>query len=190
MLACAGVLLLVCLSILARFLLMQVAVKKLHIEGAWLEPVLGAVYTEYQKGQKNKDDNEKMDVVPMDWAAQYPFAEPHAEKPTRSSRYAKVKKKIQSAEKKVTEWSGDHLLNYMKLVAWGKTYQQCIGWHITKIGDYNNVAELGDGYLTGFCKENGSVGPYCVCGRVRCLLPQSEDTACISGGTEQVDTQR
>ena len=57
MLACAGVLLLVCLSILARFLLMQVAVKKLRIEGAWLEPVLGAVYTEYQKSQKNKDDN-------------------------------------------------------------------------------------------------------------------------------------
>ena len=69
MLACAGVLLLICLSILARVLLMQVAVKKLHIEGAWLEPVLGAVYTEYQKSQ-NKDENEKMDVVPMDWAAQ------------------------------------------------------------------------------------------------------------------------
>ncbi|WP_416195799.1 hypothetical protein [Selenomonas sp.] len=120
MLACAGVLLLVCLSILARSLLMHVAVKKLHIEGAWLEPVLGAVYTEYQKSQKNKDDNEKMDVVPMDWAAQYPFAEPHAENPTLFSRYAKVEKKIQSAEKNVTEWSADHLLNYMKLVAWGK----------------------------------------------------------------------
>lgn len=153
MLACAGVLLLVCLSILARFLLMQVAVKKLHIEGAWLEPVLGAVYTEYQKSQKNKDDNEKMDVVPMDWAAQYPFAEPHAENPTLFSRYAKVEKKIQSAEKKVTEWSADHLLNYMKLVAWGKAYQQRIGWHITTIADYNNVAELGDGYLTGFSKK-------------------------------------
>ena len=153
MLACAGVLLLVCLSILARFLLMQVAVKKLHIEGAWLEPVLGAVYTEYQKGQKNKDDNEKMDVVPMDWAAQYPFSEHPAEKPTLFSRYAKVEKNIQSAEKKVTEWSTDHLLNYMKLVAWGKAYQQHIGWHITTIADYNNVAELEDGYLTGFSKK-------------------------------------
>ena len=66
MLACAGVLLLICLSILARFLLMQVAVKKLHIEGAWLEPVLGAVYTEYQKSQHdNKNGNEK--EMPIDW---------------------------------------------------------------------------------------------------------------------------
>ena len=105
MLACAGVLLLVCLSILARFLLMQVAVKKLHIEGAWLEPVLGAVYTEYQKGQNGQDakgENKKKDVVPVDWAAQYPFSEHPAEKPTLFSRYAKVEKNIQSAEKKVT----------------------------------------------------------------------------------------
>ncbi|WP_031585517.1 DHHW family protein [Selenomonas bovis] len=156
MLACAGVLLLVCLSILARFLLMQVAVKKLRIEGAWLEPVLGAVYTEYQRSQNGQDakgENKKKDVVPVDWAAQYPFSEHPAEKPTLFSRYAKVEKNIQSAEKKVTEWSADHLLNYMKLVAWGKAYQQRIGWHITTIADYNNVAELGDGYLTGFSKK-------------------------------------
>jgi len=84
---------------LARFLLMQVAVKKLRIEGAWLEPVLGAVYTEYQKSQHdNKNGNEK--EMPIDWAAQYPFSERSAEENTMFSRYEKVEEKIQDTEKR------------------------------------------------------------------------------------------
>lgn len=152
MLACAGVLLLVCLSILARSFLMNVAVKKLHIEGAWLEPVLGAVYTEYQKSQHdNKNGNEK--EMPIDWAAQYPFSERSAEENTMFSRYEKVEEKIQDTEKKVTEWTADHLLNYMKLVALGKEYQQIIDWRITTNATGKNVAEIGDDYLAYFHKR-------------------------------------
>ncbi len=143
LLGCAGILVIFMLTIMARVLTRQIAVKRLHMDNAFTRMILVGE-KELQKIPEPMNN--------IDWEALYPFEEQEdveysiKSSGTETLLSERVKWKITSIEKKVDKWTNQYLVGYQSMVEMAEAYDVLLHWNLTK-RMYGTIEICDDGYL-------------------------------------------
>ncbi len=146
LLGCAGILVIFMLTIMARVLTRQIAVKRLHMDNAFTRMIL--------VGKENLQKVQK--TANIDWEALYPFEEQeNVEYGTKSavpetSLPDYIKGKITLIKEKIDVWTNRHLVGYQSMVETAESYNALLRWNLTKHkqGTVQGTIEIcDDGYL-------------------------------------------
>lgn len=92
-----------------------------------------------------------------DWDERYPFSVPAAQSTRWAHRFAwidewqgRIKRAAGRLSSVVELYANDHLMFRQPITEAANRYEQAIGWNLAGYTEYNNVVDLGGGYLTTF----------------------------------------
>lgn len=136
MLCAVGLLVLVMVTVFVRLVTAKVLVSRARMDNAITQMVL------YGSADLQKSDSQEK-IEKIAWDRAYPFSDIDAWDKMANLPIRKIERKAESVEKKISEWTGTHLLGYYKLAEIGRTYEDDIGWQL--ISPVQEIAPLGYG---------------------------------------------
>ena len=99
---------------------------------------------------------EEMPVV-TDWDERYPFSVPSAQTTRWAHRFkwidevqSRIKRLVGRISTTVELYANQHLMFRRPMVESANSYELFVGWNLAGYTEYNNVIDLGGGYLTTF----------------------------------------
>lgn len=151
---CIGILFFFLCTILVRFGVRQILVKRMRMDNVITRIVLFDS-PELRKSQGNKVDGDKVGNIEINWEEKYPFKdEDFVDKKKSATRQGvdirvlnvmeKLSAKVKSVEKKVTEWTQRWLVGYKKLKLLGQKYSTVFDFNIPTY----NIFRMSNGYYT------------------------------------------
>lgn len=158
---CIGIIFFFCASIFVRFGVRQVLIKRLNMDNAIIravffddEALLGRDIAADGIGQST----EKV----IDWEKQYPFPAKAVNKDVielKSTSFGercrafgkRISRKVESAEKKIMEWTTTHLVGYNMFVSIGQFFDNSLV-RFLPVQNVKDIIFMNNGYLT--YKEN------------------------------------
>ena len=140
MLCAAGMLVVVMLTVVARWGATHILVKYAHMDNFITRMILygnADLQMIYTKEPQKK----------IAWEKVYPFADIEGGRKIAALPTKKIESKAASVEKKIGDWTGIYLLGYYKLAETGRSYNTSIGWGLSR-SEKESLLPLGDGAWT------------------------------------------
>lgn len=139
--ACLSILAVFFFSILGRFAVEQIVVKKLGIINSFTTAIF------FDIPELNRLPNETQKNVPVDWQKEYPFTATNRQ--LESSWLKKYQGKTASAEDKIKNWTGKFLVGRIKMTRLAEAYKDMLCWQLEGAGKTDeDVFFLQNGSLT------------------------------------------
>lgn len=172
---CIGILMIFCLSILARSIARQVLFEKLHLSNIFVQWIfwdnedMAKIPYESVEGVEPDEKNGVSDIAKPLWRDLYPFRDTdrynEAIKASDTDQnynlhgitmirplqcFDEYKSKIARVETKIEQYTTELLMGYEYFRTGLTKYEKLLLWNVSKYSAENDVVELADGHLTTF----------------------------------------